>query len=162
MVDLEFLPYLPELFLHLPLSRVAKLAQMLVNSACSVHFAKFPLHFCKSEAHLYAVTALYYLESALEKLPCPCHTVEFGCFGYLQVQQLIAIFSILQLFATSIIDFHCMVEKSKVFFVVSIHIVEDFSMLGWNLVQYLLKEVSNSLNFGIRMPLNNSFQIGEP
>ena len=134
MIYLKFLPNLPELFLHLPVSGIAELAKVLVNGSSSVDLTHLSLHFSESQSHLNAITPVNKFEGSFEELPRSCHAIVFGGFSDLQVKHLIAIFRILQVLASSIVNFHCMVKKAKVFFIVCEHKVEDFCKFGRDFV----------------------------
>jgi hypothetical protein len=136
MINLEFLPNAPELLLVFTDPRVAKLAQMLIDTACALVFSHFTLHLGKPKAHLGKLRTAFQkiaLDCTFEKLACATYTIIFSCFSYLKVHYLIALLwhtCSTHFLGSSIVDLHGMGEESKIFLVVSVHIEEYFGLLG--------------------------------
>jgi hypothetical protein len=62
------------------LSRIAELAQVLVNGSGPINLTHLPLHFGESESHLHAITTFNKIEGSLKKLSGSCHSEILGCF----------------------------------------------------------------------------------
>jgi hypothetical protein len=168
VIHLKLFPYGPELFFVLPLSRVTELAHMLVNGSSTVYFTKFTLHFCESEPHLdHLRTALHQasLNGTLKQLSGSTYSIILSCFGNLKVDDFVALINKARLahfLGSTIINLHGMIEQAKVLLIVCMHVEKYFRVLGRRFCKNLLKEVSNSLNFGIGMSLDNGLQVSQP
>lgn len=136
---------------------------MGVNSSCTLHFIELPLEFGKSQANSDQELAWSdTFKGALVNLSGARNTVELGCLGYVHVEHLHQLLSLVYFLCGSIIYSHGVAQKTKVFFIVRKHEQKQSTLVPGAILQNLVEQMANPFNLTASQSLDNLAQVIHP